>query len=344
MKKAKKIKNQKLIDEKFMRIALELAARAKGNTCPNPMVGAVLVKKGEIIGSGYHKKAGQPHAEINALKKAGTKSKNSTLYITLEPCSNFGKTPPCATTILSSRIKRVVVATKDPNPINRNRGIAFLRKNGIKIKVGILRKEAERLNQAYNKFITTNIPLVTIKAAMSLDGKIATKRGSSKWISCPKSRQFVKRLRKNVDAVLVGRNTFLKDKPRLKGIKYRVVLESRKTNKQPNTLYPFYINSKKWYFWYGDKSNNNMKKLLKELAKLGIMHVLVEGGGEIIASAINNRLVDNLYLFIAPKIIGGRNAVTPVEGKGIGSIQQALKVRDMQIEKIGKDILVTGKL
>lgn len=298
-------------------MALDLAAKGKGKTSPNPMVGAVVVKNGKIIGTGYHKKSGSPHAEIYALRSAGVRARGATLYITLEPCNTYGRTPPCAPRIVDSGIKRVVIATKDPNPLNHNNGIRYLRRHGIEVDIGILKNEAERLNESYNKFITTGIPFVTVKVAMSLDGKIATRTGSSKWISCKKSRQFVQNLRKKVDAVLVGRHTFLRDKPRLKGVRHKIVL---------------------------GRGRVNLKKLMRNMARLGIMHVLIEGGGETIASAIKEGLVDRLYIFIAPKIIGGRDATTPVEGIGIKDISQALRVKDVGIQRVGDDILVSGCL
>lgn len=304
-------------DKKFMKIALGLAAKGRGKTSPNPMVGAIIVKNQKIIGTGYHRRAGMPHAEIYALKEAGPKAKGATLYVTLEPCNNYGRTPPCAPEILKSGIRRVVIATRDPNPINHNNGIKYLRKNGVKVNVGVLEDAAIKLNEAYNKFITTGLPFVTVKAAMSLDGKIATYTGNSKWISCKKSLQFVHNLRKEVDAVLVGWNTYHMDKPRFKGVKNKIFLGKRRVN---------------------------LKTLLKRLAKNGIMHILIEGGGETIASAIEEKLVDRICIFIAPKIIGGRNAPTPVEGKGINQISQALRVNDMKVQQIGSDILISGCL
>lgn len=297
--------SRRLSDERFMRIALELAAKGRGKTYPNPMVGAVVVKNARIVGKGYHKKAGTPHAEIYALNK---NSRGATLYVTMEPCNTYGRTPPCAPRIVEAGIKRVVIASLDPNPVNHNNGIRYLRRHGIDVTVGVLKDAAIRLNE---------LPFVTVKVAMSLDGKIATRTGSSKWISSEKSRQFVRKLRHEADAVLVGRRTYLKDRPRMKGVKHKVVL---------------------------GKGRVDLKKLLKNLAKQGIMHVLIEGGGETIASAIRDGLVDRIYIFIAPKIIGGRNAPTPVEGIGIRNISQALKVKDMQVRKIGEDILVTGCL
>lgn len=304
-------------DGKFMRAALNLAEKGRGKTGPNPMVGAVVVKNGKILGEGYHKKAGLPHAEIYALNKAGAKAMGATLYVTLEPCNTYGRTPPCAPDIVKLGIKRVVIAAKDPNPINHNNGIKYLRRNGIKVDIGVLEDAAVKLNEAYNKFITTGLPFVTIKAAMSLDGKIATRIGSSKWISCGKSRRFARMLRQDADAVMVGWNTYRKDKPRFTGVKNKIFLGKRRVN---------------------------LKRFFKKLAEAGIMHVLIEGGGETIASAIKEKLADRLYIFIAPKIIGGRNAPTPVEGVGIKQISQALRVNDMQVQKIGSDILVSGCL
>jgi diaminohydroxyphosphoribosylaminopyrimidine deaminase/5-amino-6-(5-phosphoribosylamino)uracil reductase len=299
----------------FMKKALALAEKGKGKTNPNPMVGAVVVKKGKIIGKGYHKKAGLPHAEVYALKEAGKNAKGAVLYVTLEPCSTHGRTPPCVPQILDAGIKKVIVAAKDPNPLNKNKGIKMLRSKGIDVFLGMLKNESMKLNEPYNKFITKGIPYVTVKAAMSLDGKIATKTGSSKWISGSSSRKLVKRFRKEADAVLVGRRTYIKDNPRFQGVKNKIIL---------------------------GKAKVNLKNLMKDLAKKGIMHVLIEGGGETIASAIEGKLVDRIYLFIAPKIIGGRNAPTPVDGKGVKNIEQALKLDKMQVEYVGRDILVSG--
>jgi diaminohydroxyphosphoribosylaminopyrimidine deaminase/5-amino-6-(5-phosphoribosylamino)uracil reductase len=301
----------------YMQKALSLAEKGKGKTCPNPLVGAVIVKNGKIVGRGFHKKAGTPHAEVYAIKEAGKHTKGATLYVTLEPCNTYGRTPPCSPQIYNAGIKRVVIAVKDPNPLNKNNGIKYLRRLGVNIEVGILKDEAMKLNEAYNKFIRTGLPFVTVKVAMSLDGKIATRTGSSKWISSSRSRSIVKKLRSEVDAVLVGRKTFIKDKPRLKGVKHKIIL---------------------------GKGRVNMLELMKELAKKNIMHVLIEGGGETIASAISSRLVDRIYVFIAPKIIGGRTAPTPVDGIGIRNISEAIPIKNMKVEKVGKDMLVSGYL
>lgn len=304
-------------DNIFMQLAIDLAKRGEGKTFPNPIVGAVIVKNGRIIGTGYHKKAGMPHAEIMALRQAGKKARGATMYVTLEPCNTFGRTPPCAPEIIKYGIKKVVIASKDPNPVNHNNGIKLLKEYGIKVESGLLAQEAYLINRPYNKYISEAIPYVTVKYAMSIDGKIATKTGSSKWITSSKSRIFVKQLRKKVDAVLVGHKTFLKDHPKLHGVKNKIIL---------------------------GKGRANLKKTLKGLAKKGVVHVLIEGGGETIASAIRQKLVDDFYIFIAPKIIGGRNAITPVEGNGIKNISEAIDIKITEIKTIGKDILIKACL
>ncbi|MBI4975025.1 MAG: bifunctional diaminohydroxyphosphoribosylaminopyrimidine deaminase/5-amino-6-(5-phosphoribosylamino)uracil reductase RibD, partial [Candidatus Omnitrophica bacterium] len=203
------------IDERYMRIAIDLAKKAEGKVSPNPIVGAVIVRNGLVIGRGYHKGPGLPHAEINALRRAGSRAKGASLYISLEPCDHFGRTPPCTAAIIKSGIKKVVVGMKDPNPINNGRGIQKLRKAGIKVIVGVLKEEERSINKPYIKFITNKVPYVTVKVAQSLDGKIATKTGDSRWITQEDSRRYVHQLRSSVDAVMVGVNTVIKDDPLL---------------------------------------------------------------------------------------------------------------------------------
>ena len=316
--KSKKLDIKNLVnDEKYMRRALVLGEKGRGKTSPNPMVGAIVVKSGRVVGAGYHRKPGSEHAEIIALKKAGRRACGADLYVTLEPCNTQGRTPPCAPRIAAAGIKRVVVATADSNKINRNNGIKWLRQKGIKVTVGVLEQESLKMNEDYNKFMRTGIPFVTVKAAMSLDGKIAAPNGSSKWISGKKSRQFVARLRRQVDAVLVGRRTFLIDKPRLKGVKNKVFLGKNKVK---------------------------LKNLLRKLGEKGIMHVLIEGGGETIASALEEKLVDRIYVFIAPKIIGGKRSPTLVDGKGVSDIAKAVRIKNTSVEKVGNDFLIKGCL
>jgi len=300
-------------DEKYMRRALELAEKARGNTSPNPMVGAVIVKNNRIVAEGYHKKSGAAHAEINAIKEAGYKAKSATIYVTLEPCCTFGKTPPCTSAIIKSGIKKVVIAATDPNPLHICKGIKILRNNKIIVKAGVLKKESRALNEAFEKYITTGMPFVILKMAETLDGKIATRTGESKWISSEKSRRLVHKLRRQVDAVVVGANTARIDKTRINEAKIKIVVPSGKVN---------------------------LKNFLKDLGKKQVISVLCEGGGELAASLLNEGLVDKVMFFIAPKIIGGRDAKTSVEGDGISSMSDAIKLKDMTVRKIGDDLLV----
>lgn len=309
-----------------MRLALRLAERGRGRTSPNPMVGAVIVKRGKIRGTGYHKKAGLPHAEVYAIRKSARLCKGATLYVTLEPCSHFGRTPPCTDAIIESGIKRVVIAAADPNPLNNGNGIKRLRKKGIQVRVGMLEDEARRLNEVFFKYIRTRFPFVTVKVAQSLDGKIATKRGDSKWISSISSRRYAHRLRSEHDAVLVGAKTFLIDKPKLTNRLYPPLIE-----KQPKKI-----------ILPSSKKRADLRKLMRRLGRAGITSVLIEGGGETIASALKAKIVDKVIFIIAPKIIGGRDAKTSVEGDGIELVNDAIGLKDIEINKMEKDIIITG--
>ncbi len=367
-------------DEKYMRLALRLAIKAKGKTSPNPLVGAVIVKDNRIIGQGYHKKAGEPHAEINALNMAGRRARGATLYLSLEPCAHFGRTPPCTKRIISFGIKKVVAAMVDPNPLNCGRGVKELRKAKVKVKVGVLEKEAGKINESYIKYITTKKPFVILKTAMSLDGKIATKTGDSKWITNEKSREYVHKLRSEVDAILVGIETVLKDDPLLtvrssafrrnlakRGLgvrsqpvrivvdsRVRIPLGARVLNQEaPTIVATTKFASKRKIEALKKKGIKvlvikerdkkvNLKELLKRLGELEITSLLVEGGGRINASFLENDLVDKVLFFIAPKIIGGEKALTPVEGEGIERIKDAIKLKNISIKRFGEDMLVEG--
>lgn len=339
-------------DRKYMALAITLAKKAEGMTSPNPMVGAVVVKDGKIVGRGYHKRAGLPHAEINALRQAGAKAKNATLYVTLEPCDHFGRTGPCTAAIIKSGIKRVVIAMKDPNPLNNGNGIRKLNRYGIETEAGLLSEDAIEMNRPYIKFITKGLPYVTVKVAQSLDGKIATGTGDSKWISSDDSRRYVHGLRRRADAVMVGANTVRRDDPlllsRLSRGKQpiRVIVSGRSgipsgakifssSHKAPVLVVkPLRARS-------GAKVD--LKKLLIELAKRDITNILVEGGGELIASLVEKDLVDRFLVFVSPKIIGGRDAKTAVEGNGIKKIKDALNLKDMSVKKFKYDILIEAR-
>ncbi len=361
-------------NKKYMRLALRLAIKAKGRTSPNPLVGAVIVKDNRIIGRGCHRRAGEPHAEINALNMAGERARGATLYLNLEPCAHFGRTPPCTKRIISSRIKEVVIAMIDPNPLNCGRGVKKLRKAGIEVKVGVLEEEAKKINEAYTKYITTKKPFVILKTAMSLDGKIATKTGDSKWITNEKSRKYVHKLRREVDAILVGIETVLKDNPRLTSriqdpgsripvrnpirivvdSKARIPLRARVLNKKAPTIIAttkFALKRKiealrkkgvKVLIIKDRDKKVNLKKLLKKLGELEVTSLLVEGGGKINASFLENSLVDKVLFFIASKIIGGEEALTPVEGGGIERIKDAIKLKDISVKRFEEDVLIEG--
>ena len=360
--------------EFYMKKVLELAEKGMGTTSPNPMVGALIVKNGKIIASAYHRRPGALHAEAIALKRAGKKAKGATLYVNLEPCGHIGRTPPCSKAIIKSGIRKVYCSMIDPNPLNNGKGKKELEKNGVKVRVGVLNKEAVKLNKVFIKYVTKKMPFVTIKAAESLDGKIATKTMDSKWITTQASRDYSHALRSKMDAVLVGVNTIIRDNPILTSRKnkspIKIVLDSslrvsgganifskkspalnivailRKSLKDPHILKKAERFNKKGILIIacpGKNSRIDMNWLLKELAELEISRLLVEGGGDTIAGFLEQGLADRVLFFIAPKIIGGRNAVTSVEGKGVEKVSQAIELKNVKIEIIEGDILVSGE-
>ncbi len=352
--------------EKWMRLALSLAKRGEGNVSPNPMVGAVLVKGDKLVARGYHRYFGGPHAEIEALKRAKDKAKGATLYVTLEPCSHYGKTPPCTLAIIKAGVSKVMAATLDPNSLNLGRGMRILGENGIETEVGICEEKAKKINEAFFKFIQEKIPLVTVKAGISLDGKIATFKGESKWITGEKSRKIAHNLRNKFDAILVGINTVVKDDPGLlppyKRKFLRVILDSRlripltsrilknqekaptlivtTPEADPKKLEILKNEGIKMDVLKGEKIP--LRKVLSHLAKLGIMSLLVEGGGQVIGSFFEENLVDKVYLFISPRIIGGKNSLSWVGGKGIDFLAQSPKIKIISLRRINEDIFVEG--
>jgi len=359
---------KKRTDTAYMRLALELAAKAKEKTYPNPMVGAVIVKGGRIIGRGYHRKAGADHAEVAAIKDAGS-CRGAEMYVTLEPCDHYGRTPPCTASIIKSGIKKVNIAMKDPSGLNNGRGMRKLKKAGIRVSVGLLAEEAEKLNRKYIKFTTTGLPYITVKLAQSADGKIAARDGSSKWISSARSRRLVKKIRSGFDAIMVGANTVLRDDPLLMGVEgrsigvSRVILDSRlrtpadsnvvRTAKKAPVIFgttqlaPFskierfrrtegvdvIVTRKKG-------SRVALRPFLSELAARGLVSIMVEGGGELVGSLIDESLVDEFLFFIAPKVIGGGNY--SVGGKGVSNIKGAIELRDVEVKRSGSDIFIRG--
>lgn len=354
-------------DEEFMREALRIAKNALGRTSPNPLVGAVVVKDGKIIAEGWHRQAGTPHAEIHALNMAGELARGATLYVTLEPCSHFGRTPPCAQKIIDCGIKKVVAAMKDPNPKVSGRGFELLKSAGIEVEVGICESEARKLNEIFIKWIKTGLPFVTMKFASSLDGKIATATGESQWITCLESRKFVHKLRDINDAVLVGIGTVLADNPSLTTrliegkSPIRVILDSKArisldskvlTDKSARTIIavtenapPEKISALKACgaeVIIAGYEQIDLKMLMKMLAAQEITSILVEGGGQVHFSMMKAGLVDKIYGFIAPKIIGGSKSLTAVEGEGFLKLSEAMTLKNFTSEKIGEDILISG--
>lgn len=358
-------------DHKFMSEALRLARRGLGTTSPNPMVGAVVVKRGQIIGRGYHRQAGGPHAEVFALQEAGMQARGAELYVTLEPCSHFGKTPPCVDAVIAAGIKRVVAAWQDPNPLVNGRGIARLCDAGVKVQVGLLAESARELNDAYHKFITTRLPLVTLKLGCSLDGKIATRTGDSRWITGEPARRFAHRLRATHDAILVGAGTVLADDPALdvrlaRGRNpRRIVVDSQ--GRTPATArlltggdYPPIIATttrapqaqlKKLTAAgaevlvlpdYGGKVD--LGALLAALGERKLTSLLVEGGGTLAAGLLEAELVDKAWFIIAPLIIGGETAPSAVRGLGPAQLCDALRLVKPRTRRLGDDIAIGGYL
>lgn len=360
--------------EVYMRRALELAKRGWGMTNPNPLVGAVVVKGRKIVGEGYHPYLGGPHAEVVALNEAGERSRNAELYVTLEPCCHYGRTPPCMNKIIESGIKKVYVAMKDPNPKVSGKGIEILKNNGIEVEIGILEKEARKLNEIFIKYITTKLPFVIMKSAMSLDGKIATFLGDSKWITSEESRRLVHKLRQRVSAVLVGVNTVIKDNPRLnvrlsdmKDVKnpYRIVVDSFlripltsqivkyndgktivATTEYADDYKKMELEKKgiKLLITNSENGRVSLKDLMKKLGEMEMDSVLIEGGSEINASAIEQNIVDKVIFFIAPKIIGGRTAKSPIGGRGMPFVDMSYHLKEVTVNRIGPDIMIEGYL
>lgn len=359
-------------DRIFMLKALELADMARGRTNPNPMVGAVIVKDGMIIGEGYHHQAGTPHAEVHALRQAGKDAAGADLYVTLEPCSHFGRTPPCADAVIESGIRRVVIATVDPNPKVAGRGIEKLTAAGIEVEVGLLANEARKLNEVFFKYIKTALPFVALKTAMTLDGKIATRSGDSKWITTETSRKYVHKLRNVYEAIMVGIGTVLKDDPRLNTRldeedtrnPIRIIIDGHldlplesnicKTADQQKTLVfcaesaditrsrELHNRGIEVFSLSCDPDHIPLAAVISKLGELQICSLLVEGGGEINASLLAEKLVDKVYWFIAPKIAGGLTAPSPVGGQGIVKMNEALALTSLDLQKFGDDILITG--
>lgn len=337
-------------DHKFMQEALALAKMGWGLTSPNPMVGAVIVRNGEIIGRGYHCKAGKPHAEINALndvEKHGFDAKDATIYVTLEPCSTFGRTPPCVEAIKTAGISRVVIGSMDPNPKHAGRAVQILEEAGIKVTVGVESAACSELNRPFFKWITTGRPFVILKMAMTLDGKIATENGNSKWITGVEARQRVQQLRRLSDAIMIGGNTLRQDKPLL------TVREPESWPCQPLRIIASCSMTEddlKEYFPDGNfelvqlENQEEWEQKLDELGQREITCLLIEGGGELAASALNSGVVDYVEFHIAPKLLGGRNSRPVLGGENPDEISLAHKLHRIKVNHYGEDIAISGYL
>jgi diaminohydroxyphosphoribosylaminopyrimidine deaminase/5-amino-6-(5-phosphoribosylamino)uracil reductase len=357
--------------EYYMRLAIQLARKAEGMTSPNPMVGAVVVKQGKIIGRGYHLKAGSAHAEVIALDEAGSLARGARLYVTLEPCAHFGRTPPCVDRIIKSGVKEVFIGMLDPNPLNNGKGMSVLKSHRLKVQVGFYEEELRKLNEVFIKHITKHMPFVTVKVAQSLDGRIATRTGDSQWITSDKSRAFAHRLRQGFDAIMVGVNTVLRDNPRLdawfaKRHPLKIIVDSQLSTPQDANVFsskaPVIIvtlaskpgqetenrkllAAKAKIIEVKEKAGQiNLKDMLKKLAQLEIANILVEGGGTLIGSLFDEALVDKMLFFISLKIIGGKEAIGSVMGRGVARVERAIKLKQVKMRRIGEDLLVEGYL
>lgn len=354
-------------DIDYMRLALKLAKR--GRTSPNPMVGAVVVKDGVVVGKGFHPRAGEPHAEVFALADAGDRAYGATMYVTLEPCCHTGRTPPCADAVIKAGIKRVHAAMADPDPKVAGKGLERLQEAGLDVQCGLCESEAMALNEAYIKHRSTGMPLVVLKSAMSLDGKIASRTGDSKWITGEPSRAYGHRIRRDVDAIVVGGNTARVDNPRLNArVGARAYYPTRvvitESGDLPSDLLLLGEPGKSIVAASKRANAESLRKLeqagariltledsggrasiadlMRQLAGLGCLSVLIEGGGEVAASALEEKVVDKVVFFYAPKIIGGRAAVSSIGGLGAEDIASSLTLDRVKVRRSGDDIAVEG--
>jgi diaminohydroxyphosphoribosylaminopyrimidine deaminase/5-amino-6-(5-phosphoribosylamino)uracil reductase len=362
----------KLKDVTFLEMAFALAEKARGWTSPNPYVGAVIEKDGLVVGWGYHEKSGKPHAEIIALDRAGLKAQGATAYITLEPCTHWGRTPPCVDRIVQSRLKRVVIADIDPNPKVNGRGLQKISQAGIQVSVGQMSDKNRKLNEAYTKYITQKIPFITLKAAVSLDGKIATRRMHSTWISSPAAREYMHLVRGEQDAILVGINTILKDDPLLT-VRHphwknkrlaRIILDSQLRIPLKAKIFDTFPQGDILIFTRKDLTSRKAQLLAKKgvtvltlkgsskgvdlrqsldwLGKNEVSSILVEGGGQVFTSFLEKKLADKLLLSLSPKLIGGGSAPGWFQGRGVATVSESLAIKQSRCFKIGSDTIIEG--
>lgn len=359
-------------DDFFMKMALDLAKLGRGYTSPNPMVGALVVKDGKVVGKGYHRALGEAHAEVNAIEDAGPQAIGAILYVTLEPCNHSGRTAPCTQKILKAGIKRVVAAMKDPNPDVKGGGLDYLKKQGIRVTSGICEGQAAKLNEAFIKYVQTHCPFVIVKCAATLDGRIATKTGDSKWVSGKESRVFVHQLRHEIDAIMIGVDTVKIDDPRLttrlndrKGKDpQRIILDTHlsipeeakvlRLDSDSDTVIvtgPSVQERKKAAIeksgvrFYQSPLKDGMIDLdflMKHLGKSGITSLMIEGGSHVIESSLRFGIVDKIMLFFAPKILGGDNGIPICSGPGPTEMRECIQLKDISVLRFGDDVMIEG--
>lgn len=352
-----------------MERALELAIKGSGKVNPNPLVGAVIVKDDEIIGEGYHECYGEAHAERNAVKNAIKSVEGSTIYVTLEPCAHYGKTPPCVDLIIEKNFKKVVIGMLDPNELVAGKSIEKLKKHGIEVIVGIKEEECKRMNEIFIKYITSKTPFIVLKSGMSLDGKIATYSGESKWITSKESREDSQNLRNRLHSIMVGVNTVIEDDPELTcrintekkltriivDSNLRIPLDSKVVKNQDKltiiaTTLSADENKKQALRDLGIKvievpeknGRVDLKGFVKKLGKEGIDSILIEGGGTLNFSALEENIVDKVIFYIAPKILGGEHSKNSIAGRGFSRLDDAVKLKDINYRTIGEDLVVEG--
>lgn len=355
-----------------MKIALDLAKKGEGLTSPNPMVGAVIVKEGKVVGTGFHKAFGEAHAEVVAIDEAGASAKGAILYVNLEPCNHTGRTAPCTGKIVDANISRVVAAMKDPNPDVKGGGIDYLKQHGIDIVLGVCKDKAKKLNEAFIKYVGTKRPFVIIKCAVTLDGRIATKTGDSRWVSGKESRAFVHRLRHAADAIMIGINTVKQDDPslttRLNDLKghdpFRIILDTHlaisenakvlRLNSASDTIIvtgnsisekkKAQIENKRIRIIKSPVKDGliDLDSLMDRLGDFGITSVLIEGGSRVIAKALDEKIVDKIIFFYAPKIMGGDDGVPVCKGQGPDLMNDCIPVKDINVRRFGDDVMIEG--
>ncbi len=360
-------------DEKFMRLALRQARKGLGRTSPNPAVGAVIVRGEEVLAKGYHQRAGAPHAEVDALDKLGGKAPGATMYVTLEPCNHYGRTPPCTEAILQSGIRRVVIGMPDPNPAVKGGGAGYLRSKGLEVITGVLDQECRRFYEAYTKFVKTSRPFVTLKSALTLDGWTATRKKDSKWITSERSRRLVHSLRAQSDGIMVGVGTVLADDPSLTARKggrpgpgpTRIIVDTRLRSplnskvfqdlalsstvvvvadelKKPKKIQILEARGVKVLRCPTKDARIDLTPLMDILGNMNIMSLLVEGGARIAGSLLRAGLVDKFMIFLAPKLLLGGDGIPMAHGPGVLQMERALLLKDLKIKVVDRDVLVTG--